>query len=440
MRYFFVLIIVLLLQSCKKTTSADISVHEYHKTMDKITSIIVHDVFSPPVASRIYCYSSLAGYEVLRNENTKYQSFAGFLKDMPKIQKPNSTQKIDFKMASIIAMSSMGKKLIFSEKEMQKFQDSLFGIWEDNDKEVFNNSKMYADSVVSQLSKWMKKDNYAQTRTMPKYTVIPHEEGRWQPTPPSYMAAIEPHWSKMRTWLIDSSAQFKPQKPTPFSKDLNSQFMKEAKAVMEAGNLVRKKGNQCDSMNVAKFWDCNPYVTVQQGHMMFATKKITPGGHWINICKIACLQSKADIMKTSYAYVRVSLALADGFISCWDEKYRSNVIRPETVINKYLDPAWKPLLQTPPFPEYTSGHSVVSGATSTVLTKVFGNNFSFNDTSEIPFGLPARKFKSFNHAADEAAISRFYGGIHYMPAIINGVEQGRNIGKLQNLKLKGIVK
>ena len=122
------------------------------------------------------------------------------------------------------------------------------------------------------------------------------------------------------------------------------------------------------------------------------------------------------------------MAIADAFISCWDEKYRSNLIRPETLINQNIDDNWKPVLQTPPFPEYTSGHSVVSGAASTALTNIFGDDFAFDDDTETAYGLPIRSFTSFNQAADEAAISRMYGGIHYRVAIEVGLEQGRNLG------------
>ena len=123
------------------------------------------------------------------------------------------------------------------------------------------------------------------------------------------------------------------------------------------------------------------------------------------------------------------MAIFDAFISCWDEKYRSNLIRPETLINQYIDENWKPVLQTPPFPEYSSGHSVVSGAASTVLTEIFGDDFSFDDDTEVPYGLPIRSFESFNQAAQEAAISRMYGGIHYRAAIDVGLQQGINVGQ-----------
>jgi membrane-associated phospholipid phosphatase len=115
-------------------------------------------------------------------------------------------------------------------------------------------------------------------------------------------------------------------------------------------------------------------------------------------------------------------------------------VRPETLINTYFDDEWKPILQTPPFPEYTSGHSVVSGAASSVLTSIFGDNFSFSDNTELPFGLPIRNYKSFKHAADEAAISRMYGGIHYRTAVEVGVGQGRKVGELVTDKLTMVKK
>ena len=179
---------------------------------------------------------------------------------------------------------------------------------------------------------------------------------------------------------------------------------------------------------MAQFWDCNPYVSVTRGHLMFATKKITPGAHWIGITKIACNKSGYDFDDTVYAYTKTSIAIADAFISCWDEKYRSNLIRPETLINEHIDDSWKPVLQTPPFPEYSSGHSVASGAAAVALTDIFGDNFAFDDDTELPYGLPVRSFSSFNEASAEAAISRMYGGIHYRAAIEQGLKQGRDLG------------
>jgi hypothetical protein len=143
-------------------------------------------------------------------------------------------------------------------------------------------------------------------------------------------------------------------------------------------------------------------------------------------------------VKAAAVYAQTSIAIFDGFISCWDEKYRSEVVRPETYITKYIKGKqdWVPILVTPPFPEYPSGHSVISGAASTVLNHYFGDNFAFTDDTEVPFNMGTKPFSSFHAAADEAAISRMYGGIHYMPAIKIGVEQGRNIGKYVLGKIK----
>ena len=163
--------------------------------------------------------------------------------------------------------------------------------------------------------------------------------------------------------------------------------------------------------------------------MSLGFKKISPGGHWMNIAAIAAEKGKLGFDNEVNVLTIEALTLMDAFISCWDEKYRSNRIRPETAIRQYIDPTWMPLLQTPPFPEYLSGHSTVSAASATILTHFFGDNFSFVDSAEINYGLAPRAFTSFHAAAKEAAISRFHGGIHFMDAIDNGFTQGERVGE-----------
>ena len=160
----------------------------------------------------------------------------------------------------------------------------------------------------------------------------------------------------------------------------------------------------------------------------------------MNITGIATAKANLDLDKGIMVHALAAATLMDAFISCWDEKYRSSRIRPETVINRYIDPKWQPLLQTPPFPEYTSGHSVVSTAVSEILTYLLGDNFAFRDDTEVIFDLPVRDFRSFRQASEEAAISRLYGGIHYRDAIVNGQEQGRAIGGfiIEKLKKSGV--
>jgi hypothetical protein len=423
------IVLILLATSCKEQESITITPEDFHSSVDKVTEIMIHDIFSPPVASRIYAYPNIAAYEILAQNNTAYHSLAGQLHDFDSIPKPPSGDDINPELAALIAHIDLQKRLIFSEDRMESYRDSLYNTWESKNKKQFVDSKEFGLSVAQHIANWMDKDNYKQTRTMPKFTVDSDEPSRWQPTPPAYMSGIEPHWNKIRPFVIDSANQFKPTPPAPFSMEKNSDFYKEVKEVYDISNEITSKGDKSEEVAIAKFWDCNPYVSVTRGHLMFATKKITPGAHWIGIAKIASKKSSADVAKTVYTYTKTSIAIADAFISCWDEKYRSNLIRPETLINEHIDDSWEPILQTPPFPEYTSGHSVVSGSAATALTSIYGDSFSFDDDTEIPYGLPVRSFNSFREAADEAAISRMYGGIHYRAAVEIGVKQGRDLGK-----------
>lgn len=402
-----------------------------HRSVKQITDVIVHDIYSPPVASRIYAYVTIAGYEAAIQGNSQYISLAGQLRDFAFLP-PFNVKDISSYLASVHAILMVGKSLVISEKEIETFYKKILLEFRQTGmpQVVFKNSLIVGQKVADHILAWASKDNYKETRSYPKYSVS-DDESSWKPTPPAYMRAVEPHWNKIRTFVIDSAQQFKPPAPTLFSKEKNSRFYQEAEEVHQIGLSLT-----AEQKEIANFWDCNPFRMNVRGHVMYATKKISPGGHWINITRLACKKINADFVKSAEAYVRVSITLADGFISCWDEKYRTNVIRPETYINQYIDGNWMPLLQTPPFPEYTSGHSVISAASAIILTQLFGQNFSFSDATELEFGLPVRHFKSFENAAEEAAISRFYGGIHYMPSIKNGVEEGTCIGKFIAQKLK----
>ncbi len=423
--------------SCQnQNQEINITASDYHAAVDKVTEVMVHDIFSPPVASRIYNYANIAAYEVICQEENEYNSLQSQLHGLNSIPKAGDGKQINYAMASLVAYLEIGKNLIFSEDKINVYQDSLYASWQTKNKTVFQDSKAYGNQVAEHIKSWYSSDNYAQTRTMPKFSVNTEDPSRWQPTPPDYMDGIEPHWSKIRPSIIDSSAQFKPARYPDFSLEKESAFYKELLETYEVGETIKKEGEESEKLEIAQFWDCNPYVSTHKGHLMFATKKITPGAHWIGICKIACEKTNADFSKTVFAYTKTSIAIADAFISCWDEKYRSNLIRPETLINQHIDENWEPVLQTPPFPEYTSGHSVVSGAASTVLTFIFGDNFEFNDDTELQYGLPIRSFNSFNQAADEAAISRLYGGIHYRAAIDLGLDQGRSLGSFVVKKLQ----
>jgi hypothetical protein len=435
-KLYVLVMITLAFVSCSKPVKhIEVTPEVFHRSVDTVMEIMIHDIFSPPVASRVFVYPNIAAYEILAQKSKKFPSLVGKLNQLESIPKADTTAGVNLDLAAIIAHMEIGKNLIFSEDRMKVLQDSLYAVWNDINSDEFETSKAYAFEVVNFIEKYMGADNYNQTRTMSKFTVDTDDPSRWQPTPPSYMDGIEPHWNKIRPFLLDSAQQFKPERHPEFSLEKDSKFYEELMEVYDISKEITENGDDSEEIAIARFWDCNPFVSVTRGHFMFATKKISPGAHWIGITKIAAKKTNANVEETMNAYTKTSIAIADAFISCWDEKYRSNLIRPETLINQYIDPDWLPILQTPPFPEYTSGHSVASGAASVMLTKIFGDNFYFEDTTELPYGLPVRTFNSFYAASSEAAISRLYGGIHYMAAIVNGLKQGKDLGHYEAERL-----
>lgn len=407
---------------------------QLHDAAYQLSNVIVYDIFSPPQASRVYAYASIAAYEALRHGDTTYRSLAGQVHHLPPVPAPPAGAQLSLPLAGVHAFMTVGQALTFSRERMDSLRAAMDARYEARlPEDVYLRSIAYGDTVAQHILAWAGTDGYKQSRGYPKFSVS-QRPGRWIPTPPAYMDAIEPSWAMIRPFVMDSASQFRPAPPLPFDSTPASPFMREAREVYEIKATLTDEQKE-----ILAFWDCNPYVMHVQGHTMYATKKITPGGHWMGIVATAARKAEADPVRAADAYARTAIALADGFISSWDEKYRSALVRPETVINKYIDEKWEPMLQTPPFPEYTSGHSVISTAAAVVLTDVFGDGFAFTDSTELEYGLPIRSFPSFNNAAAEAAISRLYGGIHYRRAIEEGVRQGRRVGALvvERLRTRG---
>lgn len=396
-----------------------------HDAVEQLTSVIVYDILSPPQASRVYSYASIAAYEALRHDWPEYRTLAGQLNELSPVPAPAADAQYYFPLAGVHAFMTVGRALTFSQDRMDSLRAAMherfrrMGIPDP----VFARSVAYGDTVARHILAWSSTDHYKETRGYPKYTVT-SEPGLWVPTPPSYMDAVEPHWAQIRPFALDSSSQFRPKPPHRFDMTEGSAFYRQAKEVYDAVNGLTDEQRQ-----FVLFWDDSPYVMHVRGHAMFATKKVTPGGHWMAITGIAARKSGANLVQSAEAYVRTAVALSDGFLSCWDEKFRSRLVRPETVINAYIDEKWQPVLQTPPFPEYTSGHSVISTAAATVLTDQFGE-FEYLDDAEVEYGIPPRSYPSFRAAAAEAAMSRLYGGIHYRMAVEEGIKQGRRVGEL----------
>lgn len=392
-----------------------------------LTDVIIHDIFSPPVASRIYVYAHLSAYTTLsRFGNSACPSLSDKIKTFPGFKTiPVKMQSgIDPAAAAYFAFWQTARQLVFSESMLDStfqylYQRYVSAIPEEKEKRSRQLGKEVSDSILN----WSNADHYKETRKLRRYQ-IKKMAGAWLPTPPAYMAAIEPYWKNIRLLTLDSASQFRPAPATAFSTDTSSLFYQEAAEVYTIGTNL-----SIEQREIASFWDCNPFHVTMNGHLSFATKKISPGGHWLQIAGLYSKNKGESIGALARAYTYTAIAIFDAFISCWEEKYNSQLIRPETYINSHINEEWRPLLQTPPFPEYPSGHSVVSGAAAEVLSYLYGDNVEFVDNTELPFGLPERKFHSFREASREAAISRLYGGIHYRPAIENGLTQGTKLGK-----------
>ena len=411
--------------SCKtdhKKAIAFESNKEISDIIAEMTDIMVHDITNPPLASRFFSYSILAGYEIVAQNNDNFSSMAGRLNGFPEITTEKPDGDFNYRLSALLAIIKTAKKLQPSGSLLEDFEKKMLDSLNVRglSKEVLDNSELYATNVSQQILKYAKEDGYVNISNYPRYETS-GKPGSWYPTPPAFIAAVEPYFNTVRPFTLDSASQFKPEPPIAFSADPKSAFYK----LMTENH---KDSLTDEHIAIASFWDCNPFVVDNIGHLMTSVKKISPGAHWLGITGIACKKSKKGFDESMEIYTAVSIGLMDAFMSCWDEKYRSDRIRPETAIRNLLDVNWEPLLQTPPFPEYPSGHSTISGASAQILTYYFGDNFSFDNTTEVPYGLPVRSFTSFKHASEEAAISRFYGGIHFMDAIDDGLHQGKSVG------------
>lgn len=387
-----------------------------------LTEVMIHDITSPPVASRNYVYSLIAFYEAVRPGFKEYKSYAGQVNGLAQLPQVIPGAEYDWLTAGTTAFYKTAYNFVFSKNLFQQYWDTVQQLIPRNiSLETHQRSVAFGEAVAQHIIAWSREDGYLKTRGLARFTPA-KDPGKWQQTSPDYMEAVEPYWNQIRPMVLSKADQFMIPPPADFSSE---KFRKDCREVYETVNSLTK-----EQRNIANFWDCNPFATQTIGHLMFSVKKISPAGHWIGITGVATRMKKRPLIETLHDHSLVAVAVFDGIIACWDEKYRSNYIRPVTAIQQMYSPTWEPVLQTPPFPEYPSGHSVISTSAATVLSGLYGDRFSYTDDVEIPYGLPARSFTSFMDAANEAAMSRLYGGIHFREAIENGKVMGNNVGRL----------
>ena len=270
--------------------------------------------------------------------------------------------------------------------------------------------------VMRGIAAWASTDGGSVVRNLgfAEAPVQPEGPHGWVPTTQIRIqqAPLLPDWGDNRPIVLADTDRFQPGAVLPYSTEAGSPFHDEALEVYEVSRSLTD-----EQKLIARFWSDDPMLTP------------TPPGHWISILLGISERDSLPIGPLCDALARVGISQNDAFIACWRAKYRFNLLRPVTYIRANIDPAWQPLLITPPFPEYPSGHSSQSAAAAEVLSQLFGDDYAFEDSTHVREGLPTRRFPSFRAAAAEAALSRLYGGIHFRHANEQGTVQGARVGK-----------
>ncbi len=382
--------------------------------------------FTPPVAARAFAYTGVTLYEAVVPGMPEYQSMVGQLNDLQVVPQPETNAAYHWPSVANSALDSITRALFpTATEENQAAIDTLnraFGqqFLAEMDTSTYERSVTYGRAVANAIFDWSVSDggHEGYLTNFPADYVPPVGDGLWIPTPRlngDPQPALQPYWGENRTFVLAASDQCAITEPLAYSTEVDSNFYIEALEVYKVTtNLSSEKAE------IAEFWADDPGQTA------------TPPGHSISVTTQVLRQEAARLDLAAEAYARIGIAVADAFIGCWSNKYVHNLLRPVTYIQEVFDAEWMPLLNTPPFPEYPSGHSVQSGATAAVLTTLFGENYAFTDHTHDDRGFTPRNFSSFAEMAEEAAMSRLYGGIHYRAAIVDGIAQGECIGEQVN--------
>lgn len=375
---------------------------------------------TPPVASRALAYLGIGSFEALASGDKALVSLVGQVNGLTALPARAAGQGYDAAVILNAVLDDLIHALFANtgptgQHALQTLTARLAtqaatGMPDD----IVTASRSYGAALAGALLDWAATDGGAVVDNMgfPRKWTLSDQPGHWLPTSKIALqqAPLLPDWGRNRPFAMPSVDGLTIAEPTPYSEDPASAFYAEALEVHDAGAHLTE-----DQTRIARFWSDDAMLSY------------TPPGHWTAILMQVAVEKSWGLTEQVEALARMGVTMADAFIGCWAFKYRYDTIRPITYIQKVIDKAWSPLLNTPPFPEYPSGHSVQSAAAAALLTALFGEDYGFGDESPTPDGVPKRSFASFTAAADEAAISRLYGGIHFRPAIHNGQALGRQI-------------
>ena len=378
--------------------------------------------FSPPVASRAFAYTGIALYEALVPGMAGFRSLAGSLPGLAELPAQGLNAAYHWPSVANAAVPAILRRLFpTAGADRLAAVDTLEATLADRiglglPAGIRDRSVRRGREVAAAVFDWSRGDggHEGYARSFPPY-VPPVGPGLWVPTPPAFQPALQPFWGANRCIALTEGSAVPPGPHPAYSEDPASAFFAEGLEVYDAVT-----GATPEQVVIARFWSDDPGATS------------TPPGHSISITTQVLRREHASLAAATEAYAKVGIAVSDAFVACWHEKFVFNLLRPVTYLRAVVDPAWTPLLVTPPFPEYPSGHSVQSGAAFEVLTDLYGDAYAFVDHTHDARGFAPRSFGSFSEAGEEAAISRLYGGIHFRAAIENGLRQGRRIGQAVN--------
>jgi hypothetical protein len=378
--------------------------------------------YSPPVASRAFAYVGVTAYEALAGGAAGHDSLAGQLNGLAPVPAREAGAVYD---DAAVLQSALSTAVSFffantgptGQRSMEAMERKLTertgsGL----PPEVAARSRALGLAIAQHIIDWSMTDGGAVVENMgfPYTYTKPEGPEVWVPTSriAQQQAPLLPHWGRNRTFAMPHGATCPTPPPPAYSETPGSAFFAEAQEVYDTVKALTP-----EQRLIARFWSDDPMLSP------------TPPGHWISIAMQVQQAQGAPAIERADLLARLGIALADAFIGCWDAKFAYNLIRPVTYIRRTMDPNWEPVLNTPPFPEYPSGHSTQSGAAAVVLTAFFGEDFAFTDATHAEDGMAPRNYPSFWAAAEEAGISRLYGGIHFRSAIVEGLAQGRCIGQ-----------
>lgn len=437
--YACLILITLFISSCKKednniinnTKTGDATQYTSDiatEWMEIFRTVAKTENLNPPRAARLYSYAGITLYESIVSGMNGYNSLQNQLTDLTSIPQ-NNYSDLDYTIVANDALYVIAKNLlpslsIVSNKLIEDKRTTFIASKQNTvSSNVLNNSIDRGRKVGAAILQWANQDNSNSlfNRAYITPSRADHPEF-WQPTDAVNLKPLEPYWSEVRPFAMANANSCYVASAIPFSTTVGSAFYNQALEVVTV-----KENLTPEQENVAIWWADVPSVTA------------TPAGHWVSIENIIAKQKNLNLAQAAEMYAMVGIVLGDAFISCWESKYRINLLRPKTYIQEFIagQSTWEPTWQTPPFPEYTSGHSVCSGAAATMLTHLFGD-VTFTDNTNTSLGINQRIYSSFNNAAQEAAISRLYGGIHYREAIELGLQQGALVAQaaISNINIK----